>query len=712
MAGPWDNTISVVDLLAPNKTDANKYLSGRGPKPPRYAVATIMFGASENPYVQDIGVGPLPVSNNTRLLDLSYLSTKGSTKIRNYNSDEELQTKFLRNVSTTVADITKDLINMTVTTHDHSQGDIWGIDPLWIEDDRVIYWVSYFANVQGFQFDGTTLLPQGLFFKCDITGRDITKWSVKGWYYNGQFWNSTEAFREAWQHGQIRKPDQINSPYLDNNEHAWYGTDRFGEALPHDEKAPPASIAPEGQRFAVDNNNRYVEWMDFSFYITFTRDTGMRLFDVKYKNQTILYELGLQEAIAHYAGSDPVQTGTAYLDTYYSFGAYAFELVDGYDCPTYSHYLNATFHAGEESRTHRNAICLFEMDMQLPISRHSSAKYVTVTRNTALVLRSVSTVGNYDYTFSYYFYLDGSIEVKVSASGYIQSAYYAQNDEYGYRIHHGLSGSMHDHVLTFKADVDVLGTNNSFAKHRAVASKESYPWSGGHKRSTMKMNRTWISSEDESRLHVEGNGQAQYLVLNKDETNEFGEPRGYRIMPGMGGLHHLTIQESENLINSQSFATHHMYVTKQKDTEPRVSNANNNLNPRDPIVDFNKFFDGESLDQEDLVLWVNLGMTHIPHTGDLPNTVQSTAQSSFMLLPHNYLKSDPSRQTKEMVRIQYGKRNEDMAKVHNFGSLPHPRGLLNLSSAYADLTQYAGDVAIRKFPYDPLHPYNDTDSIV
>lgn len=670
-----------------------------------------MFGATEEPWVEDIGVGPLPISNKNHLLDLSYLSTKGTMKIRNYNADEELQTKFLRKVSTGVADITKDLINMTVTTHDHSQGDIWGIDPLWHEDGRVIYWVSYWGNVQGFQLDGSTLLPQGLFFRCDITGRDVSKWSVTGWYYNGQFWNSTESFRAAWEQGQIKKAELMNSPYIEPGEHVWYGTDRWGKAMAQDEKAPPVSVAPEGQRFAIDQENRYVEWMDFSFYITFTRDAGVRLFDIKYQNKTILYELGLQEAIAHYAGSDPVQSGTSYLDTYYSFGAYAFELVDGYDCPTYSHYMNATFHADEQSRTHRNAICLFEMDMQLPISRHSSSKYVTVTRNVALVLRSVSTVGNYDYTFTYYFYLDGSIEVKVSASGYIQSAFYAQNDEYGYRIHRGLSGSMHDHVLTYKADLDVLGTKNSFAKHGAFASNESYPWTQGKQRSTMKMQRSWVDSEDEGKVHIEGNGQVQYLVLNKNETNDNGEPRGYRIMPGAGGFHHLTIQESDNLLNSQHFATHHMYVTQQKDTEPRVSNANNNLDPENPIVDFGRFLDGDSLDQEDLVLWLNLGMTHIPHTGDLPNTVQTTAQSSFVLLPHNYLKDDPSRQIKQMVRIQYGKKDDD-AKLHTFGSSPHPRGMLNLSSAYGDLHQYAGDVAIRKFPYDPLHPFNDTESIV
>lgn len=83
------------------------------------------------------------------------------------------------------------------------------------------------------------------------------------------------------------------------------------------------------------------------------------------------------------------------------------------------------------------------------------------------------------------------------------------------------------------------------------------------------------------------NAQSMYLIVNKNETNKFGEPRGYRIMPGefldvlgckftyarllgRGGGMHLTITNSSNLLNSQSFATHHLYVTKQKDTEVRL----------------------------------------------------------------------------------------------------------------------------------------------
>lgn len=61
---------------------------------------------------------------------------------------------------------------------------------------------------------------------------------------------------------------------------------------------------------------------------------------------------------------------------------------------------------------------------------------------------------DYDYNFDYIFSLDGSIETVVRASGYIQSANAAKNQEYGYRIHDALSGSMHDHALTFKVSRD------------------------------------------------------------------------------------------------------------------------------------------------------------------------------------------------------------------------------------------------------------------
>ncbi|KAJ7661708.1 copper amine oxidase [Mycena rosella] len=696
-AGAWDNAIEVVDLVQPNKTDALEYLDNGGAVPDRFAVARIAFGATDEPYLQDFIVGPLPISNSSTYASLDWATTSGSAKIRNHNADEDLLAQWNLDVTATVADIVLDLLNGTATGSDDDDFDIYGIDPLMYEEidgeQRVILWNTYWRHPSD---QDATLLPQGLFFKSDITGRDSSKWQLQGWLYGDIFYSTTEEFRQAWSSPDFVKYD-LNLPG------SWIGSDQTGEFFPGDNIAPPIAVQPNGaygQRFSVDEEQKhvlsaYVEWMDFSFYITFTRDTGLRLFDVKYKGDRIIYELGMQEAIAHYAGSDPVQSGTAYMDVFNGFGPYAFELVPGFDCPTYSHFLNATFHAAEVSTTHRNNICLFESDPGYLMQRHSSSNYLALTKNIVFTLRSVSTVGNYDYNVRPFFTLDGSIETIVRASGYIQSAFYAKNNDYGYQIHDALSGSMHDHALNWKVDMDILGTENTFVKHKIVPVQVKYPWSN-NTRSTMQLQRERVENEDDAKLYWPQNGADMFLVENSDQPNKYGEPRGYKIAPSRGGAGmHLTIQNSSVLLKSQGFATHGLYITKQKDTEVRASHANNNYDPGHPLIDFDAFFNSESLNQTDIVL--SLGMHHVPHTGDIPNTVFTTAQSAFIISPHNYLLNDASRATRQMVRIDYNSSGVQLVK--EFGG-KMPSGMVNLTAIQPNFNNYEGDIATRTFPYD------------
>lgn len=211
--------------------------------------------------------------------------------------------------------------------------------------------------------------------------------------------------------------------------------------------------------------------VDFSFYLSSTRDRGMQLNNVAYKGERFIYEVGLQEAVAHYASaSDPFQASNAYLDSEFGFGQSSFQLVSGFDCPAYATYLNTSFYIEETTHTHPSSICLFEFDTGYPIQRHTAPNYVSVTKNIVFIVRSVATVGNYDYVFDYEFYLDGSIHVTVRASGYIQSSFWTTgnptND--GFHIHDHLLGSMHDHVLNYKLDLDVAGTANSLVKNALV----------------------------------------------------------------------------------------------------------------------------------------------------------------------------------------------------------------------------------------------------
>ena len=293
------------------------------------------------------------------------------------------------------------------------------------------------------------------------------------WYYNGLCYDTASDLRAA-----LEDPNfQRSPPNLDGD---WTDIEHFDDGPPGREKPPPITVQPGGGRYSIDKQQKFVSWMGFEFFLTASQAAGVTLYDIKFGGESIIYELGLQEAMVHYAGDDPQQGGLQFLDTFFGMGKFMFELVPSYDCPAYATYLSTVYNNGESSITNRNSICVFEYTADHALQRHTSADRISISRNTYLVVRSVSTLGNYDYTVDYIFYLDGTIEVKVRASGYIFAAFWALNntkeDEYGYRVHDSAATSIHDHVLNFKADLDVAGTVNTLVRVSIEPVSKEYPW--------------------------------------------------------------------------------------------------------------------------------------------------------------------------------------------------------------------------------------------
>jgi len=339
----------------------------------------------------------------------------------------------------------------------------------------------------------------------------------------------------------------------------------------------------------------------------------------------------------------------------------------------------------------KNSICVFEHTADHPIQRHTSATRVTVSRNTYLVVRFVSTVWNYDYTFDYIFYLDGTIEVKVRASGFIFGAFWTGNeaneDEYGYRVHDALATSMHDHVLNFKADLDVAGTDNTMMRVAVEPITLEYPWDDERTKPRNTMHLVHRPVEQETGLDWSRNSGEMFIVMNQNKTNEWGEKRGYRIQPGtgIGTPIHLSILNSTALGKSALWAEHDIWVLKRKDTEPRSASSLNFLDPLDPLVDFSKFVDDEDVVQDDLVIFFNLGMHHIPHSGDIPNTLMHTSSSSVMFTPFNFHSRDPSRLSSQGVELDI---KEKSTKPKYFGQTYHEGLRLKYTDLEPDLTKY------------------------
>jgi primary-amine oxidase len=596
--GSNDNALVLLEVLQPNKTDVLRYLNGTAGPPPRWARVLIVQGATDEAFAVDYMVGPLPPGPATAIVPLDFCYNSGRNYVRSYLPNFVDLVFWGGSIGEGVADITQALLD----------GEVNLLDPDSLEiiprashrqNARTVYWMQFYRQAR--QSDGPTLLPQGLYFKVEAPPtRDFQDWKVVQWYYNGVCYDTASDLRAA-----IKSPSFQKSP--PNRDGDWTDVEDFEEGPPGREKPPPMTVQPQGGRYSIDKDQKFVSWMGFAFYITTSPVTGVTLYDITFGGERIIYELGLQEAMVHYAGDDPQQGGLEFLDTFFGMGRSMFELVPSYDCPAYATYLSTSYNDGDVSLTNHNSICVFEYTADHALQRHTAGKRVSISRNTYLVVRSVSTMGNYDYTIEYVFYLDGTIEVKVRASGYIFAAFWTPNstqneDEYGYRVHDAAATSIHDHVLNFKADIDVAGTANTLVRIGIEPVSKEYAWDDEYSTPRNTMHLVEHVVEEETGLNWPSNSRDMFVVQNGEITNAWGEKRGYRITPGtgMGTPAHLTILNSTTLGKSAEWAYQDLWAVRQKDAEPKSANPLNWLDPLDPIIDFSKFVDGERIVQEDL----------------------------------------------------------------------------------------------------------------
>jgi primary-amine oxidase len=589
-ANHGDSYIWVLEAHRPNKTDAIAFLDHGAHAPTRFGRATIKRDVIDDPRIEEYLIGPLPVEASTTITSLKYVYNSGRNfaSTKSYGSNIKALQTWLDDIATDIQDITATLFKSLLPSANQTF-EISGADQVVVEEGRSMRWMSF--SQAG---EATTLLPQGLFFKADTTGPSPKNWQIVQWLYNNITYPNVTELRQA-----IRGSDFEYLPA--NLDGSWTTIEPDAAEENHFDAVPPVFYQPGPSRIEISRDDGFVSWMGFTFNLAFSQVNGVSLYDIRLDGERIVYELSLQEALAHYAGSDPIQSGTAFLDSFYGLGSRLSELLPGYDCPSYSHFLDTKYHRLEKTHSRSGTICIFEAPTDHPLMRHARGSKTTSFTNSVMIVRTIPVVGNYDYSIDYIFYLDGSFEVKVRASGYIQGAFFSGNQNYGYRVHDFLSSSIHDHVLNFKVDMDIGGQSNTVAKLNVVEKEISYPWSPTPRR-TMVLERSQIETEDEGSLDWPANSAMMYVVINRDVKNAFGEARGYRIMPGtgIGTPPHLTIANSSVLLNSAKWAEHDFFVTKFKESEVKSSTPMNYLTPDNPLIRFDHYLNGEDLVDEDL----------------------------------------------------------------------------------------------------------------
>lgn len=444
-ANPSDNFIYYLDVVLPTKEEVLKFLDHGGLRPPRQALAVVYFGNQMDPNITEYVVGPLPELKYHRDVTVQRYGRKLSFSGRLVigNEYEQIGT-FLMEMKFLEAPT---FLNQ-VFGHNGSNFAALTSAPRGFQSGDRATWFALFQNTKGF-----FLHPVGLELLVDHSSLDMSNWKVPKVFYNGQYYNGLAELEQEFVQNRVHvaKVKEVSS------DGKFSSLNPKGPTL---ESSPPLYYEPCGPRYSIRNNQVVSSSWSFAFRMDVNR--GPQIYDVRFKDQRIVYELSVQDAMSVYGSNCPCGMSTRYQDASFGIGRFMYSLVQGVDCPYSATYLDATYLIETLTpEVQKNSICVFEQNMEAPFRRHYSnlqSLYYGGLSSYALVFRSVATMGNYDYIWDFIFHPNGAIESKVRATGYITTSFlHGDGLYYGNRVADHTLGTIHTHFINYKVDLDVGG---------------------------------------------------------------------------------------------------------------------------------------------------------------------------------------------------------------------------------------------------------------
>lgn len=457
------------------------------------------------------------------------------------------------------------------------------------------------------------------------------------------FWNGTKTAATGLSLAEMKK---VVIPTFANDTEAIYST---FQKRPGPVRGPPGAplgplvYEPYGKRFTINRNK--VEWMGWSLE-TGVSMRGVRFNNIIFKGERIAYEISVQEALASYGAPDPGIGHIVFFDSMtYSLGYTATQLVHGVDCPVNSAYIDILILGSPV----RRGMCVFEFDTTVPVLFHDpkSGTGGGGVRGTALMLRIRTTVGNYDYYQQLTLHMDGSIQADLVLTGYMTGTTYIPglSNEYSSPVHMFIGGSLHDHTIAWKVDVDIA----TVANHLVVGevTPQTFTDFAGRKWSSKKMVETTPTAEGAGTQFVLDPTKPRSVFFASEERNAWGAKRMYKLH--INRPHYNVLPHDFEELRSNKWSKYMLSVTQRKDNEWTCTLDNDNDWMYDPVLDFDTYFDGESVNGTDLVAWVVSGTYHFPHSEDVPVTPTTSGNAAgFILQPYNYFDENAAMDSPEL----------------------------------------------------------------
>jgi primary-amine oxidase len=392
---------------------------------------------------------------------------------------------------------------------------------------------------------------------------------------------------------------------------------------------------PEGPSFTVDGS--LLRWQDWSLRVGFDAREGLTLHQIELAGRPVIYRASVPEMVVPY-GDPRFRYWQAYFDTgEYLVGQWVNSLELGCDCLGEIAYLDAVV-CGEtgEPREVRNAICVHEEDSGI-LWKHTDIFNGSAQsrRQRRLVVSYFTTVGNYDYGFYWYFYLDGTIECEVKMTGIVFTAGHPGGDHpYSTEVAPGLGAPVHQHLFSARLDMSVDGRANAVEEVDVtglpIGPDNPYGNAIARRVTRLTSEATAARSGDASHGRV-------WRVLSTERVNRFGQPTAFTLHPEPNPA--LLANQDSPLAQRAGFASRALWVTRYDPAQRYPAGDFVNQSPGGGGLPAYIAADRD-IDGQDIVVWHTFGPTHVVRTEDWP--VMPVTRTGFMLRPTGFFDRNPT----------------------------------------------------------------------
>ncbi|UNI24869.1 Primary-amine oxidase [Purpureocillium takamizusanense] len=430
----------------------------------------------------------------------------------------------------------------------------------------------------------------------------------------------------------------------------------IGEAMYQPRRLKPIDITqPEGVSFEMRGNE--IHWAGYKMHIGFNYREGIVLSDVRFadpwqghRERTLFNRVSVVEMVVPYGHPAPPHHRKHAFDVgEYGSGFMTNSLKLGCDCKGAIHYLDAVLSTNKgQAAVIKNAVCIHEEDNGL-LYKHTDFRDASVVsaRDRKLVISQIITAANYEYGFYHTFTLDGTYKLEMKLTGMLNTYCLHPSETaapFGTEVAPGITAHNHQHIFSLRVDPEVDGPNNTVVQSDAVpyeadvGSPENPFGNGFYCRKTPLRTATQGAADychetsrawdivNPSRLNPSARRPVAYKILNNNCPAALAKP-------------------GSTVWRRAAFARKALWVVPYRDYElfpagDYVCQSTGDEGHEGNLTVLDWSNRDESIEDTDIVCYIQFGLTHFPRTEDFP--IMPAEPVSVTLRASNFFEKNPA----------------------------------------------------------------------